>query len=214
MPGLRLMCVGLLVLTAVSNAIAQDAPRIRPFAADARGVSGRFKGDPNVAASLEVTPATLPTRGFGVVVGAHWYPARLGRMTLGFGGELMTSRGSRTQEPATEGGADGPTVKTRLSVVSPQVSFNFGGPDGWSYISGGIGWANFTTEREDRPLADPSSRTKTINYGGGARWFTRKHVALSVDMRFYAINPQDATTARPGFPRMTLLMFSVGAGFK
>ncbi|MCA1560040.1 MAG: hypothetical protein LC804_07155 [Acidobacteria bacterium] len=168
----------------------------------------------DLAASLDVTPVNLPTRGLGIVVGAHWYPARLGRMTLGIGGELMTSRGSRTQEPATEGGADGPTVNTRLSAVSPQVSFNFGGPEGWSYISGGIGWANFTTAREDLPVADPSSRPKTINYGGGARWFSKKHVALSVDMRFYAINPQDATTARPAFPRMRLLVFSVGAGFK
>ena len=35
---------------------------------------------------------------------------------------------------------------------------------------------------DDEPL-------NTINYGGGARWFIKPHVAFSFDVRFYAINP-------------------------
>jgi hypothetical protein len=210
----RAFCTGLLTLLAAApHAAAQDAP-IGAFAADARAVWGRFKDDPAVAAALNVTRVNLPTRGLGLVGGAHWYPVRLGRVTLGIGGEVLLSRGSRTLEVADDAAAAGPTVKTRLSALSPQLSFNFGGRDGWSYISGGLGVASFTSEREDRPLAGSDSRTKTINYGGGARWFTKKHLALSVDMRFYAISPQDATTLRPAFPRMTLVVFSVGAGFR
>ena len=37
-----------------------------------------------------------------------------------------------------------------------------------------------------------SARLKTINYGGGARWFAKAHVAFSFDVRFYAINPGPA----------------------
>ncbi len=73
------------------------------------------------------------------------------------------------------------TVNTRFSAVSPQISFNFGARDGWSYISGGIGRGTLTTQRVDEPLPDPESGTKTINYGGGARWFAKKHLAVTFD---------------------------------
>ena len=53
-----------------------------------------------------------------------------------------------------------------------------------------------------------------INYGGGARWFTNRHTAVSLDLRFYAVNPQEATAARPAQPRMTILTFSAGVAFK
>jgi hypothetical protein len=66
----------------------------------------------------------------------------------------------------------------------------------------------------DKPLPDQASRSKTINYGGGARWFAKKHLAVSMDLRFYAVNPQLATTTRPGFPRMTLMAFSAGAAIR
>jgi hypothetical protein len=39
-------------------------------------------------------------------------------------------------------------------------------------------------------------------------------VAVSLDLRFYAINPQEATGARPAFPRMTIVTFNAGLGFK
>ena len=88
-------------------------------------------------------------------------------------------------------------MNSRFAAISPQVSFNFGARDGWSYISGGIGWSTFTAERQDEPLPDPESRIKTINYGGGARWFAKKHLAVSMDLRFYAVNPQLPTSLTP-----------------
>jgi outer membrane protein with beta-barrel domain len=197
---------------------AQDHPSdkkpIGRFAADARGAFPKFKLDPTVAAAVGVAEDDLPGRGLGFAVGAHVYPVRFSVVALGIGAEMMMARASHTVAAATNGAAPGPTVNARFATLAPQVSFNFGRRDGWSYISGGIGFSRFTVEREDRPLPDQEARSKTINYGGGARWFSKKHIALSVDLRFYAVNPQEATTTRPALPRMTFSAFSVGASFK
>ena len=197
---------------------AQDIPPenlpIGRYVADARIAFPGFKQDPSIATGIGVTPLNLPGRAFGLVLGAHWYPARLGIITFGVGGEIVTARRGHTLKTGTETTPVDVTVNSRFSAVSPQVSFNFGSRDGWSYLSGGIGWSTFTAERMDKPLPDQESRSKTINYGGGARWFAKKHLAVSMDLRFYAVNPQLATITRPGFPRMTLVAFSVGASIR
>lgn len=207
-----------LLIGAAGRTAAQDiAPEDQPigkFAADVRGVFPNFKQDPNIAAGIGVTALNLPTRALGFVLGAHWYPARLGLITLGVGGEVMMAGRNRTLASATPDAAPGPTVLSRISALSPQVSFNFGKRQGWSYISGGIGRSSFTAQRQDAPLPSQESGSRTINYGGGARWFSKTRIALSVDLRFYAINPQEKTAARPAFSRMTLVAFSVGAAFK
>ncbi len=137
------------------------------------------------------------------------------RSSLGVGGEwLVFSRGSKTLDPETEGAASGPTVTTDFSVLSPQVSLNFGGRNGWSYLSGGIGWAAFTTELEGLPVADPDGRTRSINYGGGARWFAKEHLAFAFDLRFYKINAQEATPGRPAYGGRRMMVFSAGVSLK
>jgi hypothetical protein len=193
---------------------AQISGPIEPFVADVRGVWARFKEDPGIAAAVGVTPVNLPTRGLGIVAGAHWYPFRLGGMTLGVGGEFLTARDSRTLDAAAEGEPEGPTVDTRMTAVAPQVSVNFGKRDGWSYISGGIGWGAFTSERADQPVGDADGLVRSTNYGGGARWFIREHLALSVDLRFYAIAEQPAAPSRPAYPSTRLMVISVGASFR
>ena len=57
----------------------------------------------------------------------------------------MDRRARRSDARADNGGGGrrGPTVNARFSALSPQVSLNFGTRDGWSYLSGGIGWARF-----------------------------------------------------------------------
>lgn len=211
------LCVALCLGLAVPAAAQDPAPGpileepIGPFVFDARGVLARFKADPGPAAALGLDPTALPSRGLGLTVGAHVYPLRRRNFALGLGGELLLrTRGSRTVPPATAGGADGPTVVTRMTALSPQLSMNFGRRAGWSYLSGGIGWASFTTELESDPLDEPASRPRTINYGGGARWFTSDHLAFSLDLRFYAIRPQEAEGTRPAFPRKTVMVFSAG----
>lgn len=200
------------------TAAAQDIPpEERPigrYVADARVEFPKFKQDAAIANGIGATVLNLPTRAFGLVVGAHWYPVRLGIVTFGLGGEIASARRGRTINTGTKAAPLDVTVNSRFSAISPQVSFNFGARDGWSYISGGIGWSTFTAERKDQPLPNPESGSKTINYGGGARWFAKKHVAVSMDLRFYAVNPQLPTATRPGFPRMTLMAFSVGAAIR
>jgi hypothetical protein len=150
----------------------------------------------------------LPTRGLGLVFGGHLYPVRKGVVTLGLGAELMMSRRSRTQQTAE--GTAGQTVQTRFSSFAPQISLNFGAKQGWSYLSGGLGWGRYTTELVAKPLPDADGRLRVINYGGGARWFVNDHAAVSLDLRFYAVNPQEASLGRPAFPRMTILSLSAG----
>jgi len=218
----RLGSTMLLLATAVAlSTLAADAAAQEPekepigrFAADARIALPRFPEDAATATTLGVTADNLPSRGLGVAAGVHFYPARLGPVALGIGGEWLLSRGSKTLDPEEEGGASGPTVNTRFSALSPQLSLNFGGRSGWSYVSGGIGWAAFTTELEDSPVADATGRTRAINYGGGARWFAKKHLAFTFDLRFYRINPQDATAGRPAYGGRRMMVFSAGIGLK
>lgn len=205
----RTLVAGAILIVSHSAADAQPAEPIGPFAADVRVTWARFKEDPSIASALGVSPNNLPTRGLGLVVGAHWYPIRRPGVTLGIGGEFIRARDQRTRQPATEGAEEGPTVQTRFSSLAPQVSLNFGRKNGWSYISGGIGSSTFTAERVDRPLGD-GSRARTTNYGGGARWFTKKHLAVSVDLRFYSVSPQPEATGRPPFPKVKMMVISGG----
>jgi hypothetical protein len=211
----------LLVVLAVAGrapvAAAQSTEKepIGRFAVDARVALPRFPEDATTATALNVTTDNLPSRGLGLATGVTLYPVRFGRVALGVGGEwLIFSRGSKTLDPETEGGASGPTVTTRFSVLSPQVSLNFGGRDGWSYLSGGIGWATFTTELEASPVADADGRTRATNYGGGARWFAKAHLAFTFDLRFYRVDPQDAAPGRPAYDGRRMMVFSAGVSLK
>jgi hypothetical protein len=225
-------CAGF-VLLALSvlpvSASAQDpAPVVQPVAAepiaryvlDARGTMARFKPLASIGTSLGVDAnTTLPTRGFGVMVGAHLYPLRRGSFALGVGGEwLLPTQGSRTAAAATEDGPEGPTVETRIGGLSPQVSLNFGRRKGYSYISGGMGWASLTSEREQTttsPVTSPDDdRRRAMNYGGGARWFAKKHLAFSLDLRFYAVSAREATATVPEYPSMTVMVFSAGVSIR
>jgi hypothetical protein len=187
---------------------------IGKFVADVRGVFSRFPSDPATATALGVSETNLPRHGLGLAAGAHVYPFRMGKVTVGFGGEWVVSRGSDTAPPATEGGPEGPKVTTRFSAISPQVSLNFGSRRGWSYVSVGIGRASFTTERDAAPVGDATSNPGTFHYGGGARWFAREHLAFTFDLRFYRIDAQDATATRPAYGGGRMLVLSAGISVK
>jgi hypothetical protein len=179
-----------------------------------RATFPRFPDDAAIATALNVTEENLPGRGFGLAAGVHVYPARLGKVTLGLGAEWQTSRASRTLKGEEDTDPDSPTVKGSFSAFAPQVSLNFGGRDGWSYVSGGIAWTQMTIEREDAPVADPEGRQTAIHYGGGARWFTMDHLAFTFDIRFYRLPAQDAVTGRPAYPKSTMLVLSAGISLK
>jgi Outer membrane protein beta-barrel domain len=203
----------LMILTVALPAAAQTRERLNLFTGDARLTFPGYEQSDSVATSLGVDKLALPERGLGLVFGAHLYPLRKGVVTLGLGAELMASKRSSTIE-ATTTAATASTVNTRFSAFSPQISLNFGSKQGWSYISGGVGFGAFTTELASKPVPDAEGRVKVINYGGGARWFVNDHVAVSLDLRFYAVNPQDASLGRPAYPRMTIMAISAGIGLK
>jgi hypothetical protein len=187
------------------------------FVADARVAFPKFKDLPSVNDAIGITEDQTPGRGLGLVFGVHVYPLRMGPVTLGLGGELLVSRGRKTPDTETSGGATtaaGPTVESRLSSISPQISLNFGNRQGWSYLSGGIGGAVWTTELDTASSTSTAPRVKAINYGGGARWFAKPHLAFAFDLRWYAVDPQLAAGTRPAYPRTTMTVLSVGASFK
>lgn len=204
------------LMLAANDVFAQPSEPIGRFVIDARGTLARFKDDPQVASSLDVTTENLPTRGLGAAVGVHWYPIRGRLVALGVGGELVIARDSRTAEPAEDDdtAVEGPRVTTRFSSISPQISLNFGKRDGWSYISGGLGRARLSAERDDEPFADSADATGSFHYGGGARWFTGPHLAFSFDLRFYTVNASEASGTRPAYPRTKMMVISAGISMR
>ena len=207
-------CASLIVLLAANRALAQDPPpRIGPFVVDLHATVPRFPQDVQLAESRAMTLAELPGNGLGVLVGVHVYPLRWRAVTFGLGGEFATGRARQTPaaaqtilRPATE----------RLTTITPQLSFNFGTGNGWSYISGGLGrstWA--VTPQGQEGFAADSEQLKTISYGGGARWFMKTHLAFSFDARFYAINPGTPFVAGAlGSPRTTLIVIGAGVSVR
>jgi len=209
------LCVCVLTVIA-AEASAQPNEPLDRFVFDARGTLARFKEDVNVASSLEVGSTNLPTRGLGVTVGGHWYPLRGRLISLGVGAELIFARDSRTagSEDDDEVLVQRPTVTTQFSGVSPQLSLNFGKRDGWSYVTAGLGRAKLTSERDDEPFTDSASATRSLNWGGGARWFTGPHMAFTVDLRFYTVNAREATTGLPAYPRTKMMVISAGLSLR
>ena len=208
--------LGVAVMTLLASAgevSAQPYTAISRFVVDARGSLARFKQDVAVADTIGVDITNLPTRGLGVTAGAHFYPLRARRITIGIGGEVLFARDSRTIE-ATDTTEAGPEVVTRLAAISPQLSLNCGRGDGWSYLSGGPGWGRITSARADEQSTETAARTRSINYGGGARWFTGPRMAFTFDLRFYAISPRIATGALPGYPRTRTMVISAGVSFR
>jgi hypothetical protein len=209
----------LIVLVGARPARAQDPPpRIPWFVVDLHGSVPRFPSDDPVLAESRGMPATeLPGRGLGVQVGVHLYPLRWRAVTFGLGGELAASRARKTPQASSE------TLlfsEERYTSIAPQLSFNFGNGNGWSYLSGGIGQSMWSLVPAGLvSTAQDSERLKTINYGGGARWFIKSHVAFSFDVRLYAINPglpfvRADGKQLPGSPRTTLMVIGAGMSIK
>lgn len=224
---MRALVAALLIAGAPSLAVAQEPaaapvpttpasqivplPPVGPvsgFVVDARGVLAKFGQRPETATALGVNPKDMPGPGLGVSAGAHVYPLRLGRMAIGIGGEVVMAR--RARQPLTSSGEpDGPQLTSRMFTFSPQLSFNFGNRNGWSYVSGGLGTGSFETWPAEE--VNPDRRVRVINYGGGARWFLNAHLAFTMDLRFYAVSPALADTTFPDErPRARLMMLSAG----
>ena len=214
------VAVPALVLAASAARAQEPPPRIGPFVLDLHASVPRFPSDdPQLALSREMDLAELPGTGLGIQVGAHVYVLRVKAITFGLGAEFAAGRSRQTPPADATSTTTGQPLRAseeRFSTIAPQLSFNFGTGHGWSYLSGGLGtsnWAVVPQGQEGFP-AD-SENLKTLNYGGGARWFAKSHLAFSLDVRIYAISPGTPFLAgAPGSPRTNLLVIAAGISVK
>jgi hypothetical protein len=211
-------CLVLVLLSFSRQVLAQDPPPPIPWVVvDLHASIPRFPSDSaDLAASRNMTIAELPGAGLGAQVGVHLYPLRTRIVTVGLGGELAIGRASQTPTPPATA-TDAPLLRSseeRITSFSPQLSLNFGNGSGWSYISAGLGQTIWFLAPSDLGEYPPNGdRLKTLNYGGGARWFIKPHLAFSFDVRFYAISPGFAYIF-PATPRTTLLIIGAGISVK
>ena len=181
------------------------------FVIDVRGGFASLGSDTTTAASLGQVAADMPSRAKTLQVGAHVYPLRKGGFKLGVGAEAVRGVTSNQRLDST-GKGTGPFIRRRLEGVSGQLSLNFGKGKGWSYITVGSGPMKFESYLDD---AKPTrAATTTLNYGGGARWFARGHLAFTVDVRFYLTRPATATFDAPARARKRVTLLSAGISLK
>ena len=210
----------LVVLCAASPLRAQDPPpRIGPFVLDLHASVPQFpSNDPQLAGSRGIDEsAELPGSGLGIQAGAHLYLLKIKAVMFGIGAEFAAGRARQTPAAGTTTSTTTPrALEERFSTFSPQLSLNFGTGRGWSYLGGGIGVSNWALVPEGQQTSEADSEPlKTINYGGGARWFIKPHLAFSFDVRFYAINPGTPYIAgKLGSPRTTLMIIGAGISVK
>jgi len=211
MTRIRMILVAMLCAAAAPAAAQEAVPRIPLFAVDVRATFPRFPSTQALADSRGLNLNELPGLGIGVDVAANIYFFRWRAMTIGIGGEAMTSVAHQSPQNAIYV----PTTE-RFRTVDAQLSLNFGSANGWSYLSGGIG-GSYWSLIPDGGAATPQddlART-TINFGGGARWFAKKHLALSVDGRFYALQDvPEPNGMYPASPKATMFIFGVGIAVK
>ena len=202
-----------IMIAGAARVNAQDPPpRIGPFVVDLRATIPLFPNDSEeLAQSRSLKVAELPGRGFGGQIGVHFYFLRWRALTVGVGGEAIIARASSTPAPETELRA----VDEQLVSAAPQLSFNFGSGNGWSYLSGGVGRSVWSLHEAGLEASDADVEPlQTFNYGGGARWFIKDHLAFSLDVRFYEIAPGTPIFPLPGSPRTRLFIIGAGISLK
>jgi hypothetical protein len=202
----------LAVVCAAGRAAAQDpAPKIGPFVVDLRGSIPKFPDEDQMAESRGLSVAELPGRGLGFDAAAHVYLPKWKAVTFGLGGQFTISRSHR--DGSTENGTRATTGV--FTAFAPQLSLNFGDGEGWSYLSGGIGVSSLALYADSvGSVPADDARIRTINYGGGARWFARRRIGFHFDVRFFDIDPGPPNGALPGTPRSRFTEISVGVSLK
>ena len=202
--------------TAMSGRVhAQEPPpRIGPFVVDIRGTSPNFPQDALLAQSRGLSIDELPARGFGLDGGAHLYLFKWRVITVGIGAQATLARATLSSVEQ-DGIVTARAVTSWFTSLTPQLSFNFGTGDGWSYISGGLGRAVWSTVPDGQSaLPGDEERLTTVNYGGGARWFAKPHLAFTFDVRFHQIDPGTPLPGLPGSPRTTMMIIGAGVSLK
>jgi hypothetical protein len=206
----------LFLLLGTAPALAQ-APSDQPigrYVIDLRGALPKFPSSDDIATNNGLTTANLPGWGLGFDVAAHVYPLRLRGVTFGVGVDLATGRGRSAPTENEDGTTTGTDVTGHFTAVSPQVSLNFGSAAGWSYLSAGVGFSTLWFETPDTDPEQQAPRRRTLNFGGGARWFLRDRLAFTFDVRFYIVNAVAAAEHVTAAPRTRMMVMSAGVSLR
>jgi hypothetical protein len=205
----------MLVVGGIAPAAAQPPPpkRLPPAVFDLRGLTASLGTDSKTATDLNISAAELPSRGVGGVAAIHVYPYRRPGFAIGLGGEGLLAR-ARLLGTTSTGAPSGLLVERRMQSLSGAVSFNFGGRNGWSYVTAGLGPFRFESFTGGLPPTLAPVFRMTQNFGGGARWFARDHIAFCFDVRFYLTRPQETTAINAGANRKRMLLISAGISVK
>jgi hypothetical protein len=144
-------CVLVVVAIHPRAARGQDEPpRIGPFVVDVRGTSPKFPDDAQLAQSRGLSVDELPGRGLGLDAGAHVYLFKWRVITVGVGAQMTLARAA-SGGVVQDGVEIARPVTSWFTAFTPQLSFNFGTGNGWSYISGGIGTSVWSTVPDGQP---------------------------------------------------------------
>lgn len=211
----QLWLVAAVLLASSIPAHAQDPPpKIPRVVLDLRGTVPKFTQEAQLAESRGLTVSELPGRGLGGEAGLHLYLFKVKAMTVGVGAQLTLARAA-TAAQGTEPVPAIRAVTERFTAFTPQISFNFGDGDGWSYISGGLGPSQRTLVPAGSGITEvDEQRLRSVNYGGGGRWFFRTHLAFTFDVRFHDIDPGASFFGLPGAPRSRMLIIGAGLSVK
>lgn len=205
------------LLGVVTAASAQNIDPVPRFVVDFRGVTAGLPTSlgwtPEIPAATEV-----PSRGLGIDGGAHAIVLRGRTMSLGVGATFLIARSSTSTvvEPTSAAPTPAPLadVETRMTVLAPQLSLNFGRRLGWSYISAGLGRGKVTSTATLTGSADVVNSvdewTRAINFGGGARWFVNDHLGAGFDLRWHKFGAKEDSTTLATAPRATMLVLGIG----
>lgn len=208
-----------LLLIASTPAFAQTNERLPWFAVDLHAAT---VGLPQAEGWVPVVSADtdLPGRNWGLVVGGTAYPVKLGLVTFGVGASILTAKGTGESFAIVTGsGASATTrntqvVHTGITSLAPQLSMNFGKKLGWSYLSLGLGRSKVSS-RADAAGTIPASTVpeawnSALNFGGGAKWFMKKHLGAGFDARFIKLASRSQTAVLPSAKRTQLWNISAG----
>ena len=222
----RVFVFAVMLLATASTSLAQARQPIGRFVVDVRAASAGLPTDEGWTPTLPAN-ALAPSRKLGLDAGGHVYVFRLRGATFGVGATLLMARGTTVAPEPVPPSATAPApvqtipdVTTRMIALAPQLSINFGHAPGWSYLSAGLGTTKVESEAAipSRPTVVFTPRdsgwVKTINFGGGARWFIKERLGVGFDLRWYKLSVVPASATHPGAPRASLITAGVGIVLK